>query len=136
MKRVIITLLGVVMLSGCVETLQEIRALPPQTKHLNKDTFCVYNKLQGEAIMKQAEIGCAALTWNYHWDPSKRKGMVFPLVDTTGEATFVFDIYDDGKITVLEMRITEYNKGGCYWQYKEIGKSLYADTDYSDCEER
>ena len=131
-NKTLISLLLLILISGCGPSLQQVRSMPPQIKYLQKDPFCVYSKLQGNAITKQTCQLCAKLIWNYNWDPSSLKGEIFPLVVGYGHFPFIFNIYDNGDSTVIEMRIGNHH----LMRYREIAEDLWNNTDYSACNKK
>lgn len=120
----------VVLITSCT-TLQELRTLPPQTKELKKDTFCVYSKLNGNAITKQTCPLCAKIVWNSNWDPINKKGEIFAFTPDYGDYTILFNVYELEKIAIIEMRVNDrYNR------YIEIANDIFSNTDFSACNDK
>jgi hypothetical protein len=109
-------------------TLQELRTLPPQTKELKKDAFCVYSKLNGNAITKQTCPLCAKIVWNSNWDPINKKGEIFAFTPDDGDYTILFNVYELEKITIIEMRVNDR-----YSRYIEIANDIFSNIDFSAC---
>ena len=119
-----------VLIMSCT-TLQELRTLPPQTKELKKDAFCVYSKLTGNAITKQTCPLCAKIIWNSNWNPINKNGEIFAFTPDYGDYAILFNVYDLEQITIIEMRVNDR-----YSRYIEIAKDILSKTDFSACNDK
>jgi len=122
----------VMITSGCGMKLNEMRTLDPDTKIINKEPTCVFNKLNGKAITTQTEsFFVARFIWSSNWDNKKRNGELFAMMDDQyRNYHMLFNIYDEGNHTKIEMRVPKSS----YEWIKAYAKSIF-ETDFSSCDQ-
>ena len=118
-----------VLITSCGPSLKQMKETSPVSKTVRKDAFCVYSKLNGQAIMKQTCALCAKLIWNSNWDPVARRGTVFAQVSFYDYFPIMFDVYAVNGDTVIEKRVPEHY----LTRYRKIADDIFNNTDYSGC---
>lgn len=124
--------LGLSIMIGCTFTLNQLRNVEPQIKMIRKDAYCVYQKLSYNAISCQTGPLLAKMTWLSAWDPTEKHGLIYAMREGYGVFVMMFDIYDIGGGTKVEMRTWP----DCSPFEKKISDWLWKNMDFSGCPDK
>ena len=130
--KTIIFLISLLLVSGCGPSLLQLRSIQSHTKYIKKDAFCIYSKLNSNAITKQPCRLCAKLIWQSSWDLASGYGEIFCRASFYDYHAILFEVHDVGEATVVKMKVvSHYLK-----RYKIIANDLFDNTDYSACSDK
>lgn len=130
MKKVCLLLL-LVTLYGCGPSLQELMADSPTTvKIIEKDAFCVYNKLN---MLILSDV--TRSQWRSAWDSATKKGEIvrcdIPILCLTA-----FNIQQASNKTLVELRVaSQYGISSplLYSTNKKLASDILSSADFSGC---
>lgn len=131
MKKACLLSLILVALYGCGPSLHELMADKPTTiKIIEKDTFCVYNKLN---MLILSDI--TRSQWHSAWDSSTKKGEIIrcdiPILCLTA-----FNIQRTSNKTLVELRVaSQYGISSpmLYSANKSLASDILSSADFSGC---
>lgn len=131
MKRlVVLAILCGLLVPACGPSLQQLRStVEPEVKFVDRDAFCVYNVLNSYAITKQVSPIWAQISWHSGWDPIAKKGLVYGQIEGYSSTPVMFEVFDEGNRTRLEMRIYPDTWG----RYKKLARDIWDNADFSQC---